>query len=78
MNLISIPLILYLIHYPIQITWTMRETFLQMGFEPVILFSLKPYVFYTPVIIIFIITLFVSLYIFYAIFKLKAREAING
>ncbi len=76
--LISVPLILYLIHYPIQITGTMRETFLQMGFEPVILFSLKPYVFYTPVIIVFIITLFVSLYIFYAIFKLKAREAISG
>ena len=76
--LISVPLILYFIRYPIQITGTMRKTFLQMGFEPVILFSLKPYVLYTPVIIVFVITLFVSLYIFYAVIKLKETSALRG
>jgi len=75
---ISVPVIFYLIRNPIPVTGTMKDAFLQLGFEPVILFSLKPYVLFTPVIIVFIITFFVSLYIFYAIFKLKETTALHG
>ncbi len=59
---VSIPFIIYLIHNPIPLSGDAADTMIEMGIEPLLLFSAAPKVFTNQFITILIITLVISLY----------------
>lgn len=61
----SIPVIAYLFKHPIVLTGNAAEAMIQMGIEPLFLFSWAPSVFYNQVIIVFIITALIGIYPIY-------------
>jgi ABC-type antimicrobial peptide transport system permease subunit len=57
---VSIPITWYFIFHPIPFTGQAAETMLQMGFEPVMSFSMTPSVFYNQAVTILIFILFIT------------------
>ena len=74
----SIPLTYYFMLYPIPITGRAAETLSQMGFDPVMNFSMTPPVYYNQAITIFIFTLIIGLYPIWNIIHLKIIKALHG
>jgi len=74
---VMFPIIHRFVSHPVALTGSMRDTFTQMGFEPVIIFSEQFRIFLDPALVVFYIMLFLSLYIFYAVFRIKETKAIN-
>ncbi|MCF8379870.1 MAG: ABC transporter permease [Bacteroidales bacterium] len=60
--LASIPIIIYFLHNPAPITGDAGEVMISMGIEPLLMFSAAPEVFLNQVVLVFIITLFISIY----------------
>jgi len=58
----SIPIIAYFFKHPIVLTGDAAATMIQMGIEPLFLFSWLPSVFYNQVITVFIITTLIAIY----------------
>lgn len=58
----SIPIIIYIMHNPIPITGDAAKAMLDMGIEPLLIFSAPPRVFLNQMIIILILTLIISIY----------------
>jgi hypothetical protein len=56
----------------------MAETFTDMGFEPVIIFSHAAFIFYEPAITVFIITLFISVHPVIKISRMKVVDALRA
>ena len=74
----SIPVTWYFTLHPIPLTGKAAETMLQMGFDPVMSFSMTPSVFYNQAITIFIFTLIIGLYPVLNISKLKISNALHS
>jgi ABC-type lipoprotein release transport system permease subunit len=74
----SIPITWYFTLHPIPFTGQAAETMLQMGFEPIMSFSMTPSVFYNQAITIFIFTLIIGLYPVLNISKLKISSALHS
>ena len=74
----SIPITWYFTLHPIPFTGKAAETMLQMGFEPVMSFSMIPSVFYDQAITIFIFTLIICLYPVYNIQRLRINKALHS
>lgn len=68
-------ILLFFRYNPIPISGDLADMFLEMGFEPILIFSLDPVVFYLQGIIILIIALAISLYPTFKIFRLNILEA---
>ncbi|MDP4186274.1 MAG: ABC transporter permease [Bacteroidota bacterium] len=74
----SIPIIFYFSFHPIPLTGQAAETMLQMGFEPVMSFSVMPSIFYNQALTIFIFTLIIGLYPVFNISRLKINKALRS
>lgn len=74
---VTFPVILHFLKNPIPIGGEMGVAFQDMGFEPVIEFSGQGWVFYKPAITVFILTVIISIYIVYAIKRLKTVDALR-
>ena len=59
---VSIPIVYYMIHNPIPLSGDAAEAMIDMGIEPLLLFSVAPKVFINQLITVLIITAVVSLY----------------
>ena len=76
--LVSIPIAGYFLFNPIRFTGQTAESMMQMGFEPVISFTLTPSVFYIQALIILIISVLIGLYPISYIRKLKISTALHS
>ena len=74
----AIPVVLYLHFFPIKFTGDLAKAYEKYGMEPVIPSSLDLENFSSQAMIVFIITLLVSIYLFYKINKLKVLKAITS
>jgi ABC-type lipoprotein release transport system permease subunit len=74
----SIPIVWYYLYHPIRFTGQAAESMLQMGFEPVMSFSIAPAVFINQGLTILIFTLFIGLYPVLAIGRLKVNKALKS
>ncbi len=76
--LMSFPIALYFFYNPIRFTGQTGESMSQMGFEPVMSFTLAPSVFYTQALIILLLSLIIGLYPIAHISKLKVSKALHS
>jgi ABC-type lipoprotein release transport system permease subunit len=76
--LVSVPIIFYFVKDPIRIGGTMAETFTDMGFEPIIVFSKAAFIFYEPAITVFVITLLISIHPVIKISRMKVVESLRA
>ena len=74
----SIPIILYLYNNPIVLTGNAAQTMIDMGMEPLMYFSVGPFVFYNQALIVFIITLIIGIFPVYKAYKLKVNQALKA
>ena len=74
---VSIPITWYFTLHPIPFTGQAAETMLQMGFEPVMSFSMTPSVYYNQGITLLIFTLIIGLYPVLNINRLKINKALH-
>ena len=75
--LISWPITLYYFFHPIRFTGQAAESMVQMGFEPVMSFSLTPSVFFQQTFIILIFSLLIGLYPVIVASRLKVNKALR-
>lgn len=76
--LISYFFCLYFYYNPIPLTGEMATATEQYGMEPYMFFSMKPSLFYSQMIIVFIVSVFISVFPVNNIFRLKITKAIRG
>jgi ABC-type antimicrobial peptide transport system permease subunit len=76
--LISYLFCLYFFHNPIPLSEEMVKATAQYGMEPYMFFSMKSSLFYGQMIIVFCISLFISIFPISSISKLKITEAMRG
>jgi ABC-type lipoprotein release transport system permease subunit len=74
----SIPIISYMYNHPIQLTGEAAGTMIQMGIEPLLLFSWLPSVFYNQVIIVFIITTIIAIFPVYRSAVIRINTALRA
>lgn len=74
----SVPIIAWFIHHPIRLTGEAAATMIQMGIEPLLLFSWLPSVFYNQVITIFIITAVIAIFPVYRAGILRVNQALRA
>ena len=75
--LLSLPIILYFHYYPIVFGGEYAEIFEKFGYEPILPFSTDPVIFYQQVKIILLITVVLSGYPLWKIYRLKVVEAMR-
>lgn len=76
--LASLPVVWYFLFNPIHFTGQTGESMSQMGFEPIVSFTLAPSVFYTQALIILILSLLIGLYPIAHVSKLKVSKALHS
>ena len=76
--LISLPIILYFYQNPIRFGGEYEAVFEAYGMEPIMPFSIDPGVFTSQAYAVLIITLILSIYPIWAIYKLKINQAIRA
>jgi len=76
--LISYIFCLYFYYNPIPLTGDMASATIQYGMEPFMFFSMKPSLFYSQMIIVFIVSVFISIFPVYNISRLKITKAMRG
>ncbi len=74
----SIPIILFFVKNPIELPEELAEAYTQFGFEPYMFFGTAPAVFVNQVLVIFIITLIISLYPIFKVKNLKVTNALRA
>jgi ABC-type lipoprotein release transport system permease subunit len=74
----SLPLVIYLYNNPIRVGGQIKQTYEQMGFEPIIKFSVHPDIFIDPAITVFILFAIITLYPVWYVFKLKTADALRA
>jgi ABC-type lipoprotein release transport system permease subunit len=74
----SLPLVMYLYKNPIRVGGQIKQTYEQMGFEPIIKFSVHPDIFIDPAITVFILFAIITLYPVWYVFKLKTADALRA
>ncbi len=75
---VSCPLILYLVYHPIPFTGETAKAYEQFGFEPVMYFSAKWFIFARQVLIVFILVLLVYLYPLAKTARLRLTKALRA
>lgn len=75
---ISIPLVAFLSANPIPITGEYGAAYEQFGMEPLLYFKMAPRVFLDQILVVFLITLAISLYPIRVVGRLNTIEAIRG
>lgn len=76
--LITIPILIYLYLYPIQLTGETAQLMLDMGYLPVIPVSLAPYLFLHQISIVLLLLLLSLFYPLWRIYKLDIVSALKG
>lgn len=76
--LISYLFCLYFYYHPIPLTGEMATATEQYGMEPYMFFSMKASLFYSQMILVFIISTFISIFPMYNILRLKVTEAMRA
>jgi ABC-type lipoprotein release transport system permease subunit len=76
--LLSIPVIAFMVNNPIPLPESMAEAYEKFGIEPVLFFSMMPRVFMNQAITVFVMTMFISIYPLWGIWKMKPITAIRG
>lgn len=76
--IISYLFCLYFYHNPIPMSGDMATAYEQYGMEPFLYFSLKASLFYSQMIVVFLVSLFISIFPMYNIFRLKITKAIRS
>jgi len=74
----SFPILYYFNMNPIRVTGDVAETYSQMGFEPIIKFSIDPQIFLNPTIIVFVLFAIIFIYPVINIRKLKTADALRA
>ncbi len=74
----SIPIVSYLYNNPIVLTGNAAKTMEEMGMEPLMYFSISPFVFYNQALTIFILTLIIGIYPIYKAYKLQVNQALRA
>ncbi len=69
---------LYFYHNPIPMSGDMATAYEQYGMEPYLYFSLKASLFYNQMIVVFLVSLFISIFPMYNIYRLKITKAIRS
>lgn len=69
---------LYFYHNPIPMSGDMATAYEQYGMEPFLYFSLKASLFYSQMIVVFLVSLFISIFPMYNIYRLKITKAIRS
>jgi lipoprotein-releasing system permease protein len=69
---------LYFYYNPIPLTGEMATLSEQYGMEPYMFFSMKPWLFYSQMIIVFVLSVFISVFPVRSINRLKITKAIRG
>ena len=75
---ISYTFCLYFFYNPIPLTGEMATAVEQYGMEPYMFFSMKSSLFYSQMILVFIISVFISIFPIYNISRLKITEAMRN
>ena len=73
--LVSFPILYYLYHNPVYLKGDAAETMLEFGVEPILPISLAPELFQGQMIIVFLITMLISLYPLFKILRLNILDA---
>lgn len=68
----------YFYYNPIPLSEEMAKAYEQYGMEPFMFFSLKSSLFYSQMILVFIISVFISIFPMYNISRLKITKAMRG
>lgn len=76
--LASLPITWYFYYHPIWFTGQTAESMLQMGFEPVMSFSISPAVFIQQMLTILIFSLLIGFYPLYAVKRMKVSKALRS
>ena len=76
--IVSLPVILMLVNNPIELPQELAQAYLQYGLEPYFFFGMAPSVFVNQAVVIFIITLIVSVYPIVKIKNLKVTNALRA
>lgn len=74
----SFPLMLYFAYNPIPLTGQAAETMIKFGWEPYLMFSMSPSVFWHQALTIFILSILVALYPVFIIQKMKISSAMKA
>ena len=74
----SVPIILTLVKNPVSLPETLADAYLQYGFDPYMFFSASPSVFINQVIIVFVITMIISVYPIIKIKKLSVAGSLKS
>jgi ABC-type lipoprotein release transport system permease subunit len=69
---------LYFFYHPIPLTGEMATATEQYGMEPFMFFSMKASLFYSQMILVFVISVFISIFPMYNISRLKITKAMRG
>lgn len=75
---ISLPIILAFINYPIHIAGEMAKAYEQFGIEPILYFGISFDVFFTEIITVLIMTLVIALYPIYVISRMNVIKALRS
>ncbi len=75
---VAFPLILYLVYHPIPITGEAAKAYEQFGFEAVMFFSAKWFIFARQLVIVFVLTMLVYLYPLVKTLNLKLTKALHA
>ncbi|OJJ19051.1 transporter [marine bacterium AO1-C] len=76
--LASSPIVFYLHHNPPKLSGKMAETMLEMGFEPIIPFSVDPMIFVSQAVVIFGLTLLIAFYPLWLTKRVNLIEALRS
>jgi len=74
----SLPIVYYYFHNPIMLSGDAAKTYINMGFEPYMYFSLAPFVFYTQALTVFIITVVIAVYPVYQSFSFNVIKSLRA
>jgi ABC-type lipoprotein release transport system permease subunit len=75
---ISILFCLYFYHNPIEFTGEMAKAYEMYGMEPYMFFSMEASIFYSQMILVFIISVFIAIFALRNIGRLKITQAMRG
>lgn len=76
--IISYLFVLYFFYHPIPMSGKVAEAYEQYGMEPFLYFSLKTSLFYSQMILVFLISVFISIFPIYNIQRLKITKAMRA
>lgn len=74
----SIPVISYFYANPFKLTGDAAQTMIDMGIEPYMYFSWNPIIFFGQALVVLLLTLAISIYPVYKVYKLEVNQALRA